>query len=54
MLVDQLTLAKVVASEIVIFGSNKGINDFFSANLSIRGIQGCWANPDGASPDESE
>ena len=53
MLVDQLTIAKVVVSEIVIFGSNKSINDFCSANLSIHGIQGCWANPDGASPDES-
>ena len=38
MLVNQLTLAKVVASEIVIFGSNIGINDFFSTNLSIRGV----------------
>ena len=38
MLVDQLTLANVVASEIVIFGSNKGINDFFSTHLSIHGV----------------
>ena len=37
MLVYQLTLVKVVASEIVIFGSNKG-KRFFSTSLSIRGV----------------
>ena len=38
MLVDQLTLAKVITSESVIFGSNKGINDFFSKDFSIHAV----------------